>query len=78
MKQNKFNQLINQHQQRVYSLALYILRDEHEAQDITQEVFTRLWKSLEQVDAEKTKQWLSAVTRNALSLIHISEPTRPY
>lgn len=65
MNQDKFNQLINQHQQRVYSLALYILRDEHEAQDITQEVFTRLWKSLEQIDAEKTKQWLSAVTRNA-------------
>jgi len=65
MNQNKFNQLINQHQQRVYSLALYILRDSHEAEDIAQEVFTRLWKSFDQIDAEKVKQWLSAVTRNA-------------
>jgi RNA polymerase sigma-70 factor (ECF subfamily) len=65
MKGNKFNKILTEHQQRIYSLALYILRDTHEAQDITQDVFTRLWKNFAQVDIEKVSAWLSAVTRNA-------------
>ena len=65
MKGNKFNKILKEHQQRIYSLALYILRDKHEAEDITQDVFTRLWNSFEQVDMEKVSTWLSAVTRNA-------------
>jgi len=65
MKGNKFNKILAEHQQRIYSLAVYILRDKHEAEDITQDVFTRLWHSFEQVDFEKISAWLSAVTRNA-------------
>lgn len=65
MKGNKFNKILAEHQQRIYSLALYILRDTHEAEDITQDVFTRLWNNLEQVEFEKIAVWLSAVTRNA-------------
>jgi RNA polymerase sigma-70 factor (ECF subfamily) len=65
MKGNKFNKILEEHQQRIYSLALYILRDKHEAEDITQDVFTRLLNSLDQVDIVKMSAWLSAVTRNA-------------
>jgi len=65
MKGNKFNKILAEHQQRIYSLALYILRDKHEAEDITQDVFTRLWNNFEQIEFEKTSAWLSAVTRNA-------------
>lgn len=64
MKHKIFNQIIAQHQQRVYSLALYICRDQHEAEDITQEVFTRLWKLTNELPADKIKPWLLAVTRN--------------
>ncbi len=49
----------------MYSLALYILRDQHDAQDITQEVFTKLWHSAAQPPAEQVKLWLLTVTRNA-------------
>jgi len=65
MKGNKFKNILAEHQQRIYSLALYILRDQHEAEDITQDVFTRLWNNFEQVELEKISPWLSAVTRNA-------------
>jgi len=65
MKGNEFNKILAKHQQRVYSLALYILRDKHEAEDITQDVFTRLWNNFEQIELEKTAAWLSTVTRNA-------------
>lgn len=65
MNSDKFNKILSDHQQRIYSLALYILRDKAQAQDITQDVFTRLWKDFEKIDLDKTKQWLSTVTRNA-------------
>ncbi len=65
MKGNKFNKILAEHQQRIYSLALYILRDKYEAEYITQDVFTRLWNNIEQVEFEKISPWLSAVTRNA-------------
>jgi len=65
MKGNKFNNILTEHQQRIYSLALYILRDKHEAEDIAQDVFTRLWNNFEQVEFENISAWLSAVTRNA-------------
>jgi RNA polymerase sigma-70 factor (ECF subfamily) len=65
MDNKKFNQLLSKHQPRVYSLALYILRDKQEAEDITQDVFTKLWHKLTQVEIETAQQWLSTVTRNA-------------
>jgi len=65
MKGNKFNKILVEHQQRIYSLALYILRDKHEAEDITQDVFTRLWNNIEQVELDKISAWLSTVARNA-------------
>jgi len=65
MKGIKFNKILAEHQQRIYSLALYFLRNKHEAQDITQDVFTRLWNNIEQVELEKVSAWLSTVTRNA-------------
>jgi RNA polymerase sigma-70 factor (ECF subfamily) len=65
MNSEKFNKILDQHQQRIYSLALYILRDRSEAEDITQDVFTRLWKDFAHIDLDKTRQWLSTVTRNA-------------
>lgn len=60
-----FNTIVREQQQRVYSLALYILRDQLEAEDLTQEVFTRLWNNIEKIEPEKTPSWLSSVTRNA-------------
>ncbi len=64
MKQQKFNSLIAAHQERVYSLALYVLRDQQEAEDITQEVFAKLWDNLGQVAEDSAQKWLSIVTRN--------------
>ena len=65
MDTEKFNQLLSLHQQDVYSLALYILRDRQEAEDITQDVFTKLWHKLADIEIDTAKQWLTMVTRNA-------------
>ena len=59
-----FQQWITQHQDNVWSLARYLLRDASEAEDAAQEVFVRLWKHRRVVDAERVRPWLMKVTRN--------------
>ncbi len=50
----------------VYSTALRVLRDPHLAQDISQEIFVRLWRKPESYAAERGRfvTWLISVTRN--------------
>ena len=59
-----FRQWITQHQDDVWSLARYLLKDASEAEDAAQEVFVRLWKHRGVVEAERVRSWLMKVTRN--------------
>ena len=59
-----FRQWITQHQDDVWSLARYLLKDASEAEDAAQEVFVRLWKHRKVVEAERVRPWLMKVTRN--------------
>ncbi len=60
-----FSELVDAHQNRVYSFAYYLLGSKEEAEDVTQEVLLRLWKNIETVHREVAGSWLSRVTRNA-------------
>ena len=60
----KFRTLIKQHQQQVYSLAMHMLRSQAEAEDITQEVYIKLWRNITDIELSTAKSWLIAVTRN--------------
>jgi len=65
-----FQTLIKQHQQLVYSQAMYILANKSDAEDATQEAYIRLWahmnKTQEQASffADTGKAWLLHVVRN--------------
>ena len=50
----------------VYSTALRVLRDAHLAEDISQEIFVRIWRKPESYVAERGRflTWLISVTRN--------------
>lgn len=61
----KFRNLVNQHQDRVFSLALYLLRDRAEAEDVCQETYTKLWQHIDAIELETAKAWLLKVARNA-------------
>ena len=65
MKNLKFNALVRLYENEVFSLALYLLRDRSEAEDMAQEVYIRLWENLAQVEFARAKLWLLRVTRNA-------------
>ncbi|WP_461174762.1 sigma-70 family RNA polymerase sigma factor [Arthrobacter sp. Z1-9] len=53
----------------VYTLALRALRDRSTADDVTQEVFIRVWKSRSTFDPYKAElpAWIVGITRNAVT-----------
>ena len=61
-----FRTLVDQHQQRIYSQALYVLADKSDAEDATQEAYERLWSAMhdKEFDNESAKAWLLHVVRN--------------
>ncbi len=60
-----FDAAVQRHQRKVYTFARYYLGQAEEAEDITQEVFLKLWRHQRSLDAEGTRAWLLKVTRNA-------------
>ena len=59
----KFRLAVARHHRVVYRMAHALLRDEHEAEDVTQEAFMRYWKSSDSV--RRPREWLMRVARNA-------------
>lgn len=60
-----FRALVEQHQAFVYAVAFRFVHDEEDAEDITQEVFIRLWKNLHQYRSEiKLTTWLYRIIAN--------------
>lgn len=61
-----YQQAIDQHRHRVLSFAHYSLRVREDAEDVTQEVFIKLWKNWQKVDHEKLGAWLMRVAHNSV------------
>jgi RNA polymerase sigma-70 factor (ECF subfamily) len=58
-----FGTLVRMHQRPVYSLALRMLSDRHQAEDLAQEVFLQLYRSLAALESEDHLSfWLRRVT----------------
>ncbi|MFB3052728.1 MAG: sigma-70 family RNA polymerase sigma factor [Dehalococcoidia bacterium] len=61
-----FEAIFDRYGDLVYSTSLRVLRDAHLAQDVSQEIFVRLWRKPESYVAERGRflTWLISVTRN--------------
>ncbi|HZP57811.1 MAG TPA: sigma-70 family RNA polymerase sigma factor [Dehalococcoidia bacterium] len=61
-----FETLYDRYGDLVYSVVLRVVSDGHIAEDITQDVFLRLWRKPEQFDAARGKfvTWLLSIARN--------------
>ena len=62
-----FHHIYEQYSSTVYSAAMRVVRDPHEAEDITQQVFAKLMTSIGQYQerSQPFTHWLSRVARNA-------------
>ncbi len=64
MEKATYIQLLEENRDRIYSLALYSLRDADDAADLTQETFLRLWKYEGELTSGQAKAWLMRVCHN--------------
>ena len=62
----QYQQAITQYRQRVFSFANYSLRAREDAEDITQDVFIKLWQNWQRIDHSKLNAWLMRVAHNAV------------
>jgi RNA polymerase sigma-70 factor (ECF subfamily) len=65
MRRQDFDAAVAIHGRKVHTLAVYLLANREEAEDVTQEVLVRLWRRGHEVLPEKIGPWLIRVTRNA-------------
>lgn len=73
--------LIREHQGRVYAAAFYYLKSREEAQDVTQETFLRVYRTLDSFRSEESAflPWLMTITRNcAIDRLRKSGAMRRY
>ena len=64
MKMGVFQNLLMEHKDRIYSYALYFLRDRDDAEDVTQDVFIKLWEHKDRIDKQRMVAWMMRVTHN--------------
>lgn len=61
-------ELYHQHSPLVFSLCMAALRQRQDAEDATQQVFTRAWRSRETYDPSRpTGAWLTGITRRVIA-----------
>ena len=63
----------------LYGFALKCLGDRGQAEDLVQEVFTRVWRRADTYDAEKAsfRTWLYGIARNAIVDVKRRQSVRP-
>jgi len=60
-----FGQLVRRHQQRIHRLAMHLLRDRAEAEDVVQETFLRAYRALARFDGRSEPYtWFYRITIN--------------
>ena len=71
-----FEVVLPRYRERVFHLALSILRDSHSAEDAAQDVFVRLWRALPGYNGNAAlSTWIYAITRNTcISLLRKRRP----
>jgi RNA polymerase sigma-70 factor, ECF subfamily len=60
-----FEQVFMPHMPAAYNLARWLLRDEHEAEDLVQEAYLRAWKSFAEFHGSDGRPWLLTIIRNS-------------
>jgi|DewCreStandDraft_1066081.scaffolds.fasta_scaffold13242_1 RNA polymerase sigma-70 factor (ECF subfamily) len=62
-----FNSIIENYSEYVYNMIYYTILDEEDAKDLTQEVFYKIWKGLDNFRNESSlKTWVFKITQNHL------------
>jgi RNA polymerase sigma-70 factor (ECF subfamily) len=74
-----FEALVRRYQRPIYRLAVRMLGDTGEAEDVTQEVFVTAWRRLPEVQEDRAiRAWLYRIATNrCLNILRSRKPTAP-
>lgn len=64
-ERRRFEQVFMPHMAAAYNLAAWLLRDEHEAEDLVQEAYLRALKSFAAFHGSDGRPWLLTIVRNS-------------
>lgn len=79
MKRRDFQNFLRKHQDRVFSYAMYMLRRKEDAEDVTQEVFVKMWRHWDNIDETKREAWVMRVSHNyCIDLLRSKSGNRKY
>ena len=59
-----FTLLVKAYQNKVYSLAYYVTKNHHDAEDVAQEVFLKIWRSLPSYRGDAPDAWVMKIAKN--------------
>jgi RNA polymerase sigma factor (sigma-70 family) len=81
-ERERFEQALLPHLAAAYNLARWLIRDEHDAEDVVQEAYLRALKSFAGFHGADGRAWLLAIVRNAcytsLQKKRLREPATPF
>ena len=60
----KYEILIKRYKNNIYNYALYMMKNRMDADDVTQEVFIRIWKNIDNFNMKAAKSWIIKTTHN--------------
>lgn len=64
--EHAFASLVHAYQDKVYSLAYYMTKNHHDAEDVAQEVFLKIWRALPSYRGEhEPDAWIMKIAKNA-------------
>ena len=62
MTLSEYNQAVDNYSDRLYRFVLKSIKDVHKAEDIVQDSYEKLWKNVNNVDANKVKSYFEKYT----------------
>ena len=64
MEQSKFDYLVQRYKNKIFNYALYMMHNEMDAEDITQEVMIRTWQNIDKFNFYAASAWMMRTTHN--------------
>ena len=64
LQSSKFDYLIEQHKNKIFNYSLYMLHNQMDAEDITQEVMIRIWQNINKFNFLAARAWIMRTTHN--------------
>lgn len=64
MTTEKYKLIVNQYEKLIFTICYQMLKDYHEAQNLTQETFISAYINIDRCEPEKIKAWLAKIATN--------------